>query len=384
MKKNIAVLAGDGIGPEVMAQALKVLNRINVKYGHEFDYNEALVGGAAYDQYQEHLPLATIDICNKSDAILFGSIGGPVHAQSEPKWANCEAKSILALRKAFNFNINLRKIAIYPEIAALSPLKPALLNNGLDIIILRELLGDIYFGEHYLGEKDGKAYARDVAEYAEDQIKSIAEYAFKIALTRGKKLVSVDKANVLATSKLWRKVVNAVAKNYPEIDYSDMLVDNCAMQIVKNPAQFDVILTANLFGDILSDELSVLSGSLGMMPSASFSSSGLALYEPAGGSAPDIAGKNIANPIAQILSAAMMLAYSFNMYEEAAAIEQAIKKTIIDGYRTADLATNTANEKIVGTTEFTDQVIANLEYDVYIEKIDHVQYSDSYIRYNPA
>ncbi len=360
MKKNIAVLAGDGIGPEVMAEAIRVLDTVANKFGYEFCYTEALVGGAAYDQYQEHLPQATIDICKEADAVLFGSVGGPVTAQSEPKWANCEAKSILAIRKAFNFNINLRKMAIYPEIAALSPLKPELLRNGLDVVIFRELLGDIYFGEHYLGEKNGQGYASDIAEYTEEQIRSIAEYAFKVAKTRGKKLVSVDKANVLATSKLWRKVVSEVAKDFPEIEHSDMLVDNCAMQIIKNPAQFDVILTANLFGDILSDELSVLSGSLGMMPSASFSSSGFALYEPAGGSAPDIAGKNIANPIAQILSAAMMLAYSFGMLEEAKSIEDAVKISIIGGYRTADLRTGQANEKIVGTKEFTDQVIANL------------------------
>lgn len=361
MKKNIAVLSGDGIGPEVMASALKVLDTVATKYSHEFIYHEALVGGAAYDKYKEHLPESTIAICKNADAVLFGSVGGPVHLQHEEKWSNCEAKSILAIRKAFNFNINLRKMSIYPEIALLSPLRVELLANGLDIVIFRELLGDIYFGEHYLGEKNGKRYARDVAEYNEEQIKSIAEHAFKVALMRGKKLVSVDKANVLATSKLWRLMVSEVAKDYPDVEYTDMLVDNCAMQIIKNPAQFDVILTSNLFGDILSDELSMLSGSLGMMPSASFNNDGFALYEPAGGSAPDIAGKDIANPIAQILSASMMLEYSFALHKEAFAINSAVRATIIDGYRTMDLATKSAGEIVVGCSEFTNQVVQRIK-----------------------
>lgn len=361
MNKKIAILAGDGIGPEVMAQAVRVLDAVATKFGHSFTYTEALVGGAAYDKHQEHLPQVTIDICNDSDAVLFGSVGGPVELQNEAKWANCEAKSILALRKAFNFNINLRRMALYPEISSLSPLRQDLLKDGLDVIIFRELIGDIYFGEHTQGERNGERYAFDSAEYTESQIRSIAEYAFNVARTRKNKLISVDKANVLATSKLWRQVVSEVAKNHPDIEYSDMLVDNCAMQIVKNPAQFDVILTANLFGDILSDELSVLSGSVGMMPSASFSSSGLALYEPAGGSAPDIANKNIANPIAQILSASLMLAYSFNMLDEANAINSAVKTAIVSGYRTGDIATKAASEIVVGTKEFTDQVIANLK-----------------------
>ena len=357
MKKKIAILPGDGIGPEVMTSAISVLDTIAEKFGHEFSYTHALVGGAAYDVHQEHLPQVTIDLCNNCDAILFGSVGGPVNAQHELKWANCETKSILALRKNFNFNINLRKTEIYPELLALSPLKPELIKNGLNIIIFRELIGDIYFGEHYLGERDGKRFASDIAQYDEEQIKSIANHAFKIAQNRGKNLVSVDKANVLATSKLWRQIVAEVASEYPDVIYQDMLVDNCAMQIIRNPAQFDVILTSNLFGDIISDELSVLSGSLGMMPSASFSSSGLALYEPAGGSAPDIAGMDIANPIAQILSASMMLAYSFNLHKEAKTIEIAIKDAIINGYRTNDIALGLTHEKVVGTIEFTRQII---------------------------
>lgn len=360
MNKKIAVLAGDGIGPEVVVAARKVLDAVAAKFGHSFSYHEGLVGGAAYEVHQDHLPQVTIDTCNQCDAVLFGSVGGPVDQLLEPKWINCEAKSILALRKAFNFNINLRQMAIYPEIASLSPLKPELLKNGLNVVVFRELVGDVYFGEHQLGEENGVRFAWDNGRYDENQIKSIAHAAFKAAGIRSKKVISVDKANVLAMSKLWRTVVAEVAKEYPEIEYSDMLVDNCAMQIVKNPAQFDVILTANLFGDILSDELSVLSGSVGMMPSASFSPSGLALYEPAGGSAPDIAGKDIANPIAQILSAAMLLDYSFGMTDEARTIENAIRKTIGQGYRTGDIATGLASEKIVGTSEFTAQIIANL------------------------
>jgi 3-isopropylmalate dehydrogenase len=360
MQKNIAILAGDGIGPEVMHVTLKVLDAIADKYQHKFIYHQALVGGAAYLQYKEHLPHETIEICNKTDAILFGSVGGPVNLQHEAQWANCEAKSILALRKAFNFNINLRHMNVYPEIANLSPLKTELLSKGLDIVIFRELLGDIYFGEHYLGEKNGKRYAHDIAEYTEEQITSIAKHAFQVAMLRGKKLVSVDKANVLATSKLWRQIVGEVARSYPEVDYTDMLVDNCAMQIIKNPSQFDVILTANLFGDILSDELSMLSGSLGMMPSASFSSSGFALYEPAGGSAPDIANKDVANPVAQILSASMMLMYSFGLNQEALTINNAIKSTIVDGYRTMDLVTPNSTNTVVGCTEFANQIIKRI------------------------
>lgn len=360
MQKNIAVLAGDGIGPEVMQASKKVLNAIAKKYHHDFIYHDALVGGAAYDQYQNHLPIETINICKQTDAILFGSVGGPVNQQHLDKWANCEAKSILALRKAFGFGINLRKTVIQKSLVNISPLKNELLKEGLDIVIFRELLGDVYFGEHYLGEKNNERYASDIGEYTESQIRNIAIKAFEIAMLRGKKLVSVDKANVLATSKLWRQIVNEVRLAYPEVVYTDMLVDNCAMQIIRNPAQFDVILTSNLFGDILSDELSVLSGSLGMMPSVSFGINNFALYEPAGGSAPDIAGKNIANPIAQIMSAGMMLEYSFNMPEEALVITDSINAVIDNGYRTADLAMIGSNDIIVGTKEFAELVVQNI------------------------
>ncbi len=235
MDKRIAVLAGDGIGPEVMQCAIRVLDRVANKFGHKFYYNHALVGGAAYEKYQEHLPQVTIDICNQSEAVLFGSVGGPITDVGNPKWKNCETNSILAIRKAFNFNINLRKATIYSELVDLSPLKNSLLTNGLDVVIFRELLGDIYFGEHFLGEKNGSRYASDIAEYTEEQIKSIAVYAFNVARTRKKKLISVDKANVLATSKLWRQIVSEIARDYPDVSYQDMLVDNCAMQLVRNP-----------------------------------------------------------------------------------------------------------------------------------------------------
>lgn len=357
MDKKIAVLGGDGIGPEVMQSAISVLDAIAQKFEHKFTYVYGLVGGDAYDKYQNHLPEATIDLCQDTDAILFGSVGGPIDKQHEPKWAGCEANSILALRKAFNFGSNLRTAKIYGELTELSPLKKEVLGDGIDVVIFRELLGDVYFGEHSLGEKDGQGYAFDSGSYTEEQISNIAHRAFQIARLRNKNVVSVDKANVLAMSKLWRQVVKKIALQYPDVVYSDMLVDNCAMQIIKNPRSFDVILTSNLFGDILSDELSVLSGSIGMMPSASFNQEGFALYEPAGGSAPDIAGKNIANPIAQILSAAMMLNYSFGLKEEALAIDNAVSSAIAAGFRTGDLKTSNSNDVILGTKEFTEQVI---------------------------
>jgi 3-isopropylmalate dehydrogenase len=358
--KNIAVLPGDGIGPEVMQAAIEVLNAIEHKAKVKFNYNYGLIGGAAYDKYGNHFPDETRTICEQNDAILFGSVGGPVQDYLLPKWNNCEANSLLALRKAFNFNINLRKANIFAELAELSPLKNHLVKQGLDIIIFRELLGDIYFGKHVLELETTPKTASDMAIYDENQIASIAHFAFKTARLRKKKLISVDKANVLSTSKLWRLVVQEVAKEYPDVQLDNMLVDNCAMQLIANPGQFDVILTANLFGDILSDELSMLSGSLGMMPSASFNADGFAFYEPAGGSAPDIAGKNIANPIAQILSAALMLQHSFNLETEAQLINQAIKKTLLSGFRTADLVTANSNCTVLGTKEFTAKVIANL------------------------
>jgi 3-isopropylmalate dehydrogenase len=338
MKKTIAVLAGDGIGPEAMTEAMKILELIAMKFGHEFSLQPALIGGAAYEQFGHHFPEETKTICEQSDAILFGSVGGPISEMEQPKWKGCEKNSILGLRKTFNFNANYRPVKMYPELAKISPLRADIIGKGIDILIIRELVGDLYFGEHKTETINGIRKATDVMEYDEQQIRSIAYAAFKAAQLRGKKVTSVDKSNVLDCSKLWKEVVIEVHQEYPDITLEHILVDNCAMQLIRNPRQFDVLLCPNMFGDILSDEAAVIPGSLGLMPSASLSEKGFGLYEPAGGSAPDIAGKNIANPIAQILSAAMLLRHSFALETEAQTIEQAVAKTIAAGHRTADIA----------------------------------------------
>lgn len=356
MHKTIAVLPGDGIGPEVMQQTLRVLDAIAQKYQHSFTYLEAKVGGAAYDDCQEHCPDETLEICKQSDAILFGSVGGPISEQHQPKWMGCEANSILKLRKHFQFNINVRPVLIYPSLAALSPLRKEKIAHGVDILIFRELNGDIYFGKHEQRVEKNQRVATDEAVYDESQIASIAHAAFKSAQQRKGKLVSVDKANVLATSKLWRTVVNEVAKEYADVELTHILVDNCAMQLVINPAQFDVMLTPNMFGDILSDLAAALPGSLGLVPSISMNAEGFGLYEPSGGSAPDIAGMNIANPTAQILSAAMMLKHSFGMHDEAASIEYVIEKVFAAGVRTKDIAA--PGEASVSTSEFIDALLS--------------------------
>ncbi len=359
MEKNIAVLAGDGIGPEVMDQAIRVIKKVEEKYNHSFNFIEAKIGGAAFDQFQNHCPQKTLDICKSSDAILFGSVGGPVDAQLEPKWKNCEANSLLAIRKHFGFNINIRPIKMYPELSDHSPLKQSVIGENTDIVIFRELIGDIYFGEHIQGVNDQHfRYAKDTADYDENQIKSILHAAFQAAINRNKKVTSVDKANVLATSKLWREIANEVAKDYPEIELQHLYVDNCAMQFIVNPQQFDIVVTANLFGDILSDLASVFPGSLGLIPSASLNKNNFGMYEPSGGSAPDIANKGIANPIAQILSAAMMLEYSFSLNQEADAIRTAVNKTISQGHRTSDLAQQ--SDIKLSTREITNKIIQNL------------------------
>jgi len=356
MKLKIAVLPGDGIGPEVMAEALKVLEVIAKKFGHEFQLQHALIGGAAFETHGTHFPEETKKICESSGAILFGSVGGPVDEQNEPKWKNCERNSILAIRKTFQFFANLRPAKIYPELLDICPLKKELVEQGIDILVIRELIGDIYFGEHSTSTNNGKRMARDVMEYDEDQIAAIAHVAFKAAKFRRKKVTSIDKSNVLDCSKLWREVVNEVGRQYSDIQLQHMLVDNAAMQLIKNPAQFDVLLCPNMFGDILSDEAAALPGSLGLMPSASLNAQGFGLYEPAGGSAPDIAGKGIANPIAQILSAAMMLRYSFQLEKEAQAIEKAVGKTLKAGVRTRDLA----EKGSISTVEFTRELLTSL------------------------
>lgn len=361
MKKQIAVLPGDGIGEEVMTQALRVLEAIAKHFGHQFVTNKALVGGAAYEKTGSHLPEETLSQCKSSDAILFGSVGGPVAEQHLDKWKNCEINSILSLRKIFKFNANLRPVSILPDLSDLSPLKDEIIQKGVDMVIIRELLGDCYFGEHKSVTEGNTRIASDLSTYSEDQISSIAHTAFKLAKTRRSKVTSVDKANVLTASKLWRTVVHEVSKEYPDIKLEDMLVDNCAMQLIINPSQFDVLVTTNMFGDILSDAAAVLPGSLGLLSSASLNIDGFGLYEPPGGSAPDIAGLGIANPIAQINSVALMLRLSFSLEKEAKAIEQAVNSTLTAGFRTRDIyREGIKNTSLVNCQQMTDQIISRL------------------------
>uniref|UniRef100_A0A0G4GVV0 3-isopropylmalate dehydrogenase n=1 Tax=Chromera velia CCMP2878 TaxID=1169474 RepID=A0A0G4GVV0_9ALVE len=342
-----------------MAEALKVLNAVGSKFGHSFAYAEAFAGGSAFDQYGCHLPQQTIQICKESDAILFGSVGGPVNAQSEPKWKDAEKNSLLGLRKTFNLSVNIRPCTIYPFLSHLSPLKPELIEKGVDILIIRELVGGIYFGVHKTeGDK-----ATDILEYTVDQIKKPVEFAFKAARLRDNKRVTVvDKANVLDSSRLWRKVATEVHKDFRDVAVEFMYVDNAAMQLIQKPSDFSVVVTENMFGDILSDEASVLPGSLGLMPSASLGDS-IHMYEPAGGSAPDIAGQGKANPLGQILSAAMLLRFSFNLESEARAVERAVEETLREGKRTGDLMRSTGEEKgvtLCSTSELGDSIAAKI------------------------
>lgn len=357
MKMKIAILSGDGIGPEIMAEAVKVLQKIGEIFGHEFEFSEGLIGGAAWDIYKNHFPEETKKICEKSDAILFGSVGGPVTNNKEEKWLNCETNSILEIRKYFNFNVNIRPAKTYKQLIDSSPLRPEIIKEGIDILCIRELSQDIYFGEHKIDGKDGERIATDVMTYDEKCIENIAHIAFKAAAKRNNKIHSVDKANVLACSKLWREVVSNVAKEYPKCKLEHILVDNCAMQIIKRPHDFDVLLLPNMFGDIISDETSVFAGSLGMLASASLNTKGFGLYEPSSGSAPDIAGKGIANPIGQIMSAAMMLKYSFNLLKEYDSIDKAIEKTLEDGYMTADISKSNS----ISTSEMGDAICNNIK-----------------------
>lgn len=351
MKKTIAVLPGDGIGPEVMDIALDILKLAIKNSSVEFECKQGLIGGAAFDVFQNHFPKETIELCQDSDAILFGSVGGPINEMHLEKWQNCERNAILGIRKAFELNTNVRPVKVYPELSHICPLKPSVIQEGIDMVFFRELVGGIYFGEHKSFIQNELRTAQDVMEYNEDQIAVVAHQAFQAAQLRKKKLTSVDKSNVLDCSRLWKEVVIEVSKEYPEIELEHILVDNCAMQIIKNPSQFDVVLTPNMFGDILSDAAAVLPGSLGLMPSASFNKDGFALYEPAGGSAPDIAGKNLANPIAQILCSALMLRHSFNMQKEAELIEKSIEQTIKSGKGTADICQNP-----LSSSEFADAI----------------------------
>ena len=335
MNKNIAVLRGDGIGPEIVNEAIKVLDTVAAKYGHKFTYSDADIGGCSIDKHGIPLTEEAIKTCKASDSVLLGAVGGPKWDTIDP--AKRPEKALLAIRKELGLFANLRPTKLFSPLAAASPMGKTVLEGGIDLLIVRELTGGIYFGEHKTFQKDGKAVASDIMLYDEDEIRRIGRVAFESAMKRRKKVTSVDKANVLDTSKLWRKVMHELSREYPEVEYSDMLVDNAAMQLVRNPSQFDVIVTENMFGDILSDEASMLTGSIGMMPSASLSDTTLGMYEPIHGSAPDIAGLNIANPIGTIMSAAMMLRYSFSMAEEADCIENAVMSVLIDGLRTGDI-----------------------------------------------
>lgn len=357
MKKTITVLPGDGIGPEIMEATLMVLNEVCEQFGHEFLYNHALIGGAAYALHAEHLPQNTLDVASNCDAILFGSVGGPVDAQNDPKWKGAEKNSLLGIRKYFNFNINLRPTIVWPELAKQSVLRPDIIGNGFELIIVRELSEGLYFGEHNTEVIDGQRVAHDIMEYHENTIRQVVEFAFQMADKGNHRLCSVDKANVLDCSVLWRSIVDDIAQRYSKVKVEHMYVDNAAMQLIKNPRHFDVIVTENTFGDILSDLSSVLPGSLGLLGSASFNNKGFGLYEPSGGSAPDIASKGIANPIGMLLSAAMMLRYSFELEREAKCIENAIQKTI-STHRTLDIWE--AGLEKVSTKGFVEFVIKNL------------------------
>lgn len=348
MKKNIAVIKGDGIGPEVVDQAVLVLDRVAERYGHSFSYEEVLAGGAALDAYGIPLPEETVAVCRKSDAVLLGAMGGP-------KWDVLPGhlrpeKGLLGLRAALGLFANIRPAVLFSELAGASPLKPEIFGeDGMDLVVVRELTGGIYFGKRETGRDEEGEFAYDTMSYTEKEIRRIAVVAFELAMTRKKLLTSVDKANVLDSSRLWRKVVLEVAKDYPEVELRHMYVDNCAMQLVINPKQFDVIVTENLFGDILSDESSMITGSIGMLPSASLTEGNFGMYEPIHGSAPDIAGQDKANPIATILSIAMMLRTTFGMEKEAEAVEEAVKAVLREGYRTGDIMT--AGKTLVGTVE---------------------------------
>jgi 3-isopropylmalate dehydrogenase len=356
MNYKIAVIPGDGIGPEIVAEAKKVLGKIEIKYGHKFDYTEVLMGGISIDTHGVPLTEEALETAKKSDSVLLGAVGGDV---GNSKWYGVAPNlrpeaGLLALRKGLELFANIRPAYLYDELKSACPLKDEIIGDGFDMVIMRELTGGIYFGERGTEEVNGVLKATDILTYDEEEIRRIAIQGFNIAKKRRKKVTSVDKANVLDSSRLWRKVVNEVAKDYPEVELEHMLVDNCAMQLVKNPRQFDVILTENMFGDILSDEASMITGSIGMLSSASLGKTKLGLYEPSHGSAPDIAGQNIANPIATILSAAMMLRYSFDLDKEADAIENAVNQVLKDGYRTSDILSIGFNK--VGTREMGDLI----------------------------
>ena len=352
LNKNIAVIRGDGIGPEIVNQAIQVLDKVAELYGHTFTYTDVDMGGCAIDKYGEPLPEAELKKCLESDSVLLGAVGGD-------KWNDVPGdkrpeKGLLKLRAGMGVYSNNRPAKIWPQLADASPLKKSIVDAGIDFIIVRELIGGIYFGEH----KTEGDVATDVLKYSEAEIERIGRIGFETAKKRNKKLCSVEKSNVLDSSRLWKKVMHRLAEEYPDVELSDMLVDNCAMQIVKNPAQFDVVVTENMFGDILSDEASMITGSIGMIPSSSLGSTSCGLYEPIHGSAPDIAGKDVANPIGTILSAAMMLRFGFDLPDEATAIENAVSEYLEKGYRTADIMSEGGN--LVGCSKCGELICENL------------------------
>ncbi|MGI6090398.1 MAG: 3-isopropylmalate dehydrogenase [Saccharofermentanales bacterium] len=355
MVKNIAVIHGDGIGPEIVDEALKVLNKVAELFGHRFNYTYVDMGGCAIDKYGDPLPESELKKCLEADSVLLGAVGGnewnDVPANIRPE------KGLLRLRAGMSVYSNIRPIKIWKQLAEASPLKKSIVEQGIDFIIVRELIGGIYFGEH----KTAGDTAIDVLKYSEDEIERIGRIGFEAAQKRNKKLCSVEKSNVLDSSRLWKKVMHRLADEYPDVELSDMLVDNCAMQIIKNPAQFDVIVTENMFGDILSDEASMITGSIGMIPSSSLGATACGLYEPIHGSAPRIAGQDKANPLGTILSAAMMLRFSFEMAEEANAIENAVSAYLDAGFRTADIMSD--GTKLVGCRECGKLIVHNLRKD---------------------
>ncbi|MBQ5806430.1 MAG: 3-isopropylmalate dehydrogenase [Lachnospiraceae bacterium] len=351
MEYRIATISGDGIGPEIVTEAKKVLDRVGEVYGHKFQYEEVLMGGISIDTYGVPLTEEALATAKASDSVLLGAVGGNV---GNSRWYDVTPNlrpeaGLLAIRKGLNLFANIRPAYLYDGLDEACPLKKEIIGDGFDMVIVRELTGGLYFGERHTEEVNGVMQATDTLVYNENEIRRVALKAFDIAMKRKKKVTSVDKANVLDSSRLWRKVVAEVARDYPEVTLENMLVDNCAMQLVMNPGQFDVILTENMFGDILSDEASMITGSIGMLSSASLNEGKFGLYEPSHGSAPDIAGKGIANPIATILSAAMMLRFSFDLDREADAIEDAVRKVLADGYRTIDIMADGMTQ--VGTVE---------------------------------
>lgn len=356
MDINLAVVKGDGIGPEIVTEAEKVLDKIGEMFGHTFNYTDILAGGCAIDATGVPLPEESVRIAKESDSVLLGAVGGP-------KWDTLPGdkrpeKALLGLRSELGLFANIRPAKMYKALADACPLKPEISENGLDLVIVRELTGGLYFGER--GRRDNGEVAYDELKYSRAEIERIGRVGFELAKKRKrKKVTSVDKANVIETSRLWREVMHELSKEYPEVEFEDMLVDNCAMQLVRNPGQFDVIITENMFGDILSDEASMTTGSIGMLPSSSLGSTKLGMYEPIHGSAPDIAGKNVANPIATILSCAMMLRDSFDLLDEAECIENAVAEVLNSGYRTADIMSD--GSKLLGTREMGEKIIETLK-----------------------